>query len=261
MIRVIKPTSKRESLEIRSKWFSFYPKWDNLAYLIGPASYFDNRLYINISGIPLLTILLSPLIIWAGHWWLFIGLVVPWGKWYIHLPIYSKIDDAEYPQYGFYLYSWDSKGAAFNELVICRGYKSKFIHMPWRLDWVRTSNLKKDGTWEHETPGNSKDFWDNKWKDILWSKSYPYTYVLKSGKVQERTATLRVEEREWRPIWFKWTKLFRRVRKTINIDFSDEVGERTGSWKGGTTGCSYEMKHGELPVQTLRRMEKERKFT
>jgi hypothetical protein len=39
-----------------------------------------------------------------------------------------------------------------------------------------------------------------------------------------------------------------------------EVGERTGSYKGGTLGCSHKMLKGETPLQTLRRMEKERKF-
>ena len=53
---------------------------------------------------------------------------------------------------------------------------------------------------------------------------------------------------------------FRRVSKYINIDFSDEVGERSGSWKGGRLGCSYNMQPGETPLQTLRRMEAERKF-
>jgi hypothetical protein len=69
-----------------------------------------------------------------------------------------------------------------------------------------------------------------------------------------------VEEREWRPRWFKWTSLFARKRKTINVDFNDEVGERTGSWKGGTLGCGYDLLPNETPLECLRRMERERKF-
>ena len=57
-----------------------------------------------------------------------------------------------------------------------------------------------------------------------------------------------------------WTSLFSKKRRSIDIDFNDEVGEETGSWKGGCTGCGYTMLDGELPEQTLRRMEKERKF-
>ena len=133
--------------------------------------------------------------------------------------------------------------------------------VPWAYEWVRTSCLRVDGSWEHEVRRKNKDFWDKeKWKGVLWSEAYPYTYLLKSGEVQHRLATLRVEEREWRQRWLKWTPLFSKVRKSISIDFNDEVGEQTGSWKGGCTGCGYDMKHGELPEHTLRRMEKERKF-
>lgn len=88
-------------------------------------------------------------------------------------------------------------------------------------------------------------------------ETHPYRYVLRSGEVQDRMATINVESRSlWRP-WIP----FLRVSKYINVEFSDEVGERTGSWKGGTIGCSYEMKRGESPLMTLRRMELERKFT
>jgi hypothetical protein len=83
---------------------------------------------------------------------------------------------------------------------------------------------------------------------------------LKNGTVQERFATVNVEEREWRPRWFKFTKLFAKVRRTIGVEFSDEVGERTGSWKGGTVGCGYDLLPKETPLACLRRMEKERKF-
>jgi hypothetical protein len=44
------------------------------------------------------------------------------------------------------------------------------------------------------------------------------------------------------------------------IEFNDEVGERTGSWKGGTLGCGYNLLPNETPLECLRRMEKERKF-
>jgi hypothetical protein len=41
---------------------------------------------------------------------------------------------------------------------------------------------------------------------------------------------------------------------------SKECGERKGSWKGGTLGCSYELLPNETPLDCLKRMEKERKF-
>lgn len=87
-------------------------------------------------------------------------------------------------------------------------------------------------------------------------ETHPYHYKLKSGQVQERTATIKAETRRWTRPWFPWSM----TRKTIDVQFSDEVGERSGSWKGGTIGCGYEMNRGETPVETLRRMERERAF-
>jgi len=94
-------------------------------------------------------------------------------------------------------------------------------------------------------------------KDIISpSETHPYRYILKSGEVQERTATIQAERYEWHRPWLPW----RKVRRYIDVQFSGEVGERTGSWKGGTVGCGYELKRGETPFECLRRMESERKF-
>ena len=73
-------------------------------------------------------------------------------------------------------------------------------------------------------------------------------------------ATYYVEEREWRRKWLTWTKLGNVVSKVIDVSFSDEVGARKGSYKGGTMGCSYEMKPGETALECLMRMENEREF-
>jgi hypothetical protein len=93
------------------------------------------------------------------------------------------------------------------------------------------------------------------------TETHPYTYTLKSGKVQERTATINGDEREWRWRWLGVTWPWpRRVSRMIDVKFSDEVGERTGSWKGGVVGTSHEWRHGETMLDALRRMERERKF-
>ncbi len=85
---------------------------------------------------------------------------------------------------------------------------------------------------------------------------YRYRYVLRSGEVQDRIATVNVETRLWTRPWVPH-RLFKR---SINVSFNDEVGERSGSWKGGVTGCGYDMLPGEAAFDTLRRMERERKF-
>ena len=100
-------------------------------------------------------------------------------------------------------------------------------------------------------------FWN---RPEAFFETHPYTYKLKRGEVQNRKATI-LHER-WthgRNILSKlgWPS---RTLHAISVNFDDEVGERTGTWKGGTVGCGYNMIPGETPLATLRRMEKERKF-
>lgn len=247
----------------KTKWYEFTPEWSgfNLKYHI--AGYDDPR--------PMLQI------------------YIIWGKLFLYLPWYhyKKVEieknlkqkrkdklkilsnskdkikpkpiykslyyDTEPPIYGIYFH--------MNQFVICYGEKTKFFDLPWAWDWIRTSFLKKDNTWEHETKHNRKDFWnEKKWKNLLFEESYPYTYITKNGTVQNVISTIKVVEREWRWKWFKWFKYIKRINKVIDIEFNKEVGEESGSWKGGVVGCSYTMLKKETPYQTLKRMEKERKF-
>lgn len=148
---------------------------------------------------------------------------------------WSKVVPDEYqcsgPRYGFHFYEdlfWLNYGKSTGRP---KDDPHLTIYMPW--------------AWKHREH-----------KILSEPETHPYTYTLRSGEVQERTATIKVEQRRWT----RWWLPFRQVRKYIDIDFSDEVGERSGSWKGGCTGCSYDMRPGETPLQALRRMETERKF-
>jgi hypothetical protein len=66
-----------------------------------------------------------------------------------------------------------------------------------------------------------------------------------------------IEEREWKfgTGWFKWLSLFRRpkIRRSLDIAFPKETGDRKGSWKGGTVGHSIDMLPGELHGAAFRR--------
>ncbi len=88
------------------------------------------------------------------------------------------------------------------------------------------------------------------------SLTLDYRYETLRGEVQNVKATVvaerRVVRRKWSP--------FKRNIDSIWVTFSEEVGPERGSWKGGVTGCGYTMKRGETAVQTLRRMESERRF-
>ena len=124
-------------------------------------------------------------------------------------------------------------------------------------NWIRTSILLKDDTWEHETKGNHKEFYEDKWKQK--QKSWTYNFTDKyDGEIIP--TTIYVEEREWRPKWLQFTSLFSEKRRTIDVHFSKEVGKRKGSWKGGTIGCNYQLNRKEDPIDCLKRMEKEREF-
>lgn len=90
-----------------------------------------------------------------------------------------------------------------------------------------------------------------------YDEKFRYVYTRKNGEVQERMATVNVSRQTWSRKWFPWLL---KVSTCIDVTFDQEVGEETGSWKGGCTGCGYEMKSGETPCDTLRRMERERKF-
>ena len=156
----------------------------------------------------------------------FFGVAVsfPW-KWTV-----SDHHQCSGPTYGFQFYEdllWINYGKAKGT----RDDPSIAIYMPWH--------------WKHREH-----------KVLSEPEAHPYTYKLKSGVVQERTATIKVETRKWTRFWFP----FKRVSKSIDIMFNDEVGERSGSWKGGCMGCGYEMLPNETPLQTLRRMELERNF-
>lgn len=217
----------------KREWVSiYYRKFlkPTISFRISPASYFDNRLMIHVDLL--------------------------WISLYIHLPIYSNIEECEYPEFGFYYHA--------NSLVLCWNEKKKFIHMPWTYEWVRTSRLLKDDSWEHETKEKRKEYSKERdqWElENLWSETHHVTYITQYGEVQDDIeATIKIEEREWRQKWLMWTKVGRKVSKDLSVSFNNEVGSERGFWKGGVTGCSTELKSNEKPLKALRRMMKERNF-
>lgn len=253
----------------RNDWFEFHPlKW-GVYTVLNEAGYFDERPQLNFHLSQLVGIVLVPILILNFSWWLLLitltTLIVGIGKIYLHLPFHSGINDCgESKQWGFYIYYHEFLSET--NLVISTGKKNKYIGFPWNLEWYRTSYLESWGAdqpmvWITEKKGDRKNFHDyEKWKDKLWVETYPYIYVLESGKIQERLATVRVEEREWRRRWLPFTTLFNQVIRSIDVSFDKEVGERSGSWKGGTLGCGWDLKPNETPYQCLKRMEQERKF-
>jgi len=232
--------------EYKSKFFSFYTGVHNFDFRINLGDYGPYNSSYNT------TLLIS----------------FGWGHLFLYLPIITRRYGREYGIYHFQ-----------DTLVFCSGRGKYHFRYPWSLECIRTSMKLKNGDWEHETRQNRKNFWDEKWNNDVYSETHIYFYILKSGEVQKREATIKLEEREWRWRWFTWLKLTQRIRRTIDVTFSaipkkhlllekagyiinitNDIGEGVGSYKGGTCGCSYRLLPNETPLQCLRRMERERKF-
>lgn len=137
----------------------------------------------------------------------------------------------------------------------CSGpmYGFQFFEDGLHLHWGKSKGTRDDPFTIVQMPWG----WRHRERLVLSDETeHPYRYVLRSGEVQLRTATIRRESRRWGRPWLPW----RRVDTYIDVRFSDEVGERSGSWKGGLLGCAWSVLHGETDEQALRRMEKERRL-
>lgn len=153
----------------------------------------------------------------------------------------------------------ESWGVYYHEssIVLCWGDKTKFIYMPWMWDHCFVEVRKPDGSWVKKV-----NEWDGLPPDGREEQTFPYTYTCNNGDVQNVAATVYAERRTWTWRWFRWFRLPfpRKTRQSIDVQFSDEVGDARGSWKGGCVGCGWDMLLGETMEQTLRRMEGERRF-
>jgi hypothetical protein len=154
-----------------------------------------------------------------------------------------------------------------------RVWYQRYYHwnFPWQYDWYSTEVLEHKANLPYLAKTLFLEMRGQKRKDAFEamresdpikkaaSETYDYTYTLKSGKLQHRKATVYVSRMTWRMLWYPILP-FKKVSTSIDVTFNDEVGDRAGSWKGGCIGCGYEMLRGETPLETLRRMESERKF-
>lgn len=199
-----------------------------------------------------------------------------WFKWiecaYIVLAIRPLCAEIEFPS------DWHEHRIGW--VRVCLGFITVAVAFPWKWtvpDEGQCSGPRYgfaffgDKLWLYfgKSTGRSRDprryialsmpwEWRHREHEVLGEpESHPYRYTLRSGEAQDRTATIKPERRLWTRPWFPW----RRESRYIDIEFSDEVGERSGSWKGGVLGCGFDMLPGERPVDCLRRMETERSFT
>ena len=147
---------------------------------------------------------------------------------------------------------WSAYASKEFGLVFHWGHCRKSFDWPWHWHTLAYETQLPDGSWRELD-------WRER-QDLAYSETHPYTYMLRSGKVQDRMATVtkRRHVLTWRAFkrigWPRW------IKESIDVEFDAEVGERSGSWKGGCIGCSYDLNPGETMLDALRRMERERVF-
>lgn len=137
--------------------------------------------------------------------------------------------------------------------------KNKVFFIPW-LSWrhVRTSHYGLQGEHYHTEPKGAK------WDSPAYEKSRAvvddcptasFSFIDFDG--EHINAKTTIQEREWRlgEGYFKWLSIFRKpkITRSLNINFSSEVGRKKGSWKGGTVGHGIDMDHTETHEQAFRR--------
>ena len=150
---------------------------------------------------------------------------------------------------------WSAYGSSEFGLTFHWGHRRKSFDWPWAWHTLAYEAMMPDGTWE-----NLRYSFDERGRVQPYTESHPYTYTLHNGTVQNRMAKIskRRHVLTWRAFkafgWPRW------IKESIDIQFSGEVGERSGSWKGGCIGWCYDMRADETMEQALRRMEQERKF-
>ena len=177
----------------------------------------------------------------------------------IRLPWIHKRENLwENKRYGFYLFQ---KTIFFNIGRKMKSWDLPFITYGNAFRWERyighpdfyfISSQYKESWQQHPYKTNYKESYQ---EPTTWTYDFTDPY-----DAQVIPCKFWVEEMEWRPKWLKWTKRFAKIKRFIEVEFSQEVGSKKGTWKGGTVGCSYDMLDDERPMDCMRRMEKEYNF-
>jgi len=127
-------------------------------------------------------------------------------------------------------------------------------HLPWK-QWDHVRHSLYTPTMQHfytkQRNSDFRVFFDAKEK---CPKSY---FEFQDYDGEPMVATCCVEEREWHKGsgWFKWLRWFYapKIRRSLDLSFSSEVGTGKGSWKGGIVGHGIDMLPGESTKEAFQR--------
>ena len=213
-----------------AKWGYFAPRF-GFRFVLHRGGYFDQRYAITLAFI--------------------------WGVFHFYLPFKTRLSEGcILPQYGIAIHNdtfWIYTGGEFDESIgQCTG-NDQWI--TWNLPFF---SWKFDGHWiiteKNQWVLVENDTYKFRKSNAL-TFTYPFTYTLKSGIIQERMATCTIEKRKWHRKWFPFLT---KTSEVIDIEFDDEVGERSGSWKGGVLVMSHELRDSETVWECLNRLKLER---
>lgn len=189
-----------------------------------------------------------------------------WGALNIKLPFKTKLPEGcSLPRYGFTLYensimfyTGGKYDKDWGQVTFggCHVWYIPFFSYKFEGHWIKDKNNQWVLMDNKLAKINSKSAWDFRQEDALLYES-DFEYELNSGEIQHRIAKYTHEKRQWGRKWFPFLKM---THEVIDVNFNDEVGERSGSWKGGTVGCTYEIKPSETPEHCFSRMIVERTF-
>lgn len=152
------------------------------------------------------------------------------------------------------------------DIFLAWGERTKIIRRPWGWRHNFWHYLAVDGVWRNEAENPDSYIRNMKSKTPLpsegppaWCAEFPYHYMTDGGDAQHVTATV-TRRRRFMSYRVFGVPICKHFREEMDIEFSDEVGNQRGSWKGGCVGCCWEMKPGETVFMALRRMQRERNF-
>lgn len=137
-----------------------------------------------------------------------------------------------------------------------RTTKSRVFFLPWRNSrFIRHSLYDLKGEHFHTEFEHTRNSWEA--TSALRDACPKARFEFDDFDGQRIIATTHIEEREWRfgTGLFRWLSWFRKpqISRSLELDFSSEVGPEKGSWKGGTVGHSIEMLPGELHEEAFKR--------
>lgn len=135
--------------------------------------------------------------------------------------------------------------------------------LPWKeYKYLGIKLFNIDGSLPLDVPTRKED-----WKEIEKARSEisKAAFLLRDYDGEEVIAICHIEERRWDLgvgicSWLKYITP-RRYRKVLAYEFSDDVGKRKNTWKGGIMASSIDLKDNESPESAIRRMCAEENMT